>query len=87
MELGHNLSTKSPRLLGAYNHIYEDNFLDIKGINTHYVVLAFIISLQKEIAVKPDDQHSDLKWWEIDKPLKESTSTRIQRYTLGNHKT
>ena len=73
VEVGLNLSTKAPRLLGAYDHIYEDNFLNINGINTHYVVLAFAITLQKEIEVKPDDQHSDLKWWEIDRLLEEPT--------------
>jgi colanic acid biosynthesis protein WcaH len=72
-EVGLNLLTKAPRLLGAYDHIYDDNFLNINGINTHYVVLAFTITLQKEIEVKPDDQHSDLKWWEIDKLLGKST--------------
>lgn len=73
VEVGLNLLTKAPRLLGAYDHIYDDNFLNINGINTHYVVLAFIITLQKEIEVKPDDQHSDLKWWGIDNLLEEQT--------------
>jgi len=73
VEVGLNLLTKAPRLFGAYDHIYDDNFLNINGINTHYVVLAFTITLQKEIEVKPDDQHSDLKWWEIDNLLEEPT--------------
>lgn len=73
VEVGLNLLTKAPRLLGAYDHIYDDNFLNINGINTHYVVLAFTITLQKEIEVKPDDQHSDLKWWGIDNLLEEQT--------------
>ena len=34
VELGQDLSTKAPSLLGAYDHIYEDNFLNVKGINT-----------------------------------------------------
>jgi len=73
VEIGLNLLTKAPRLLGAYDHIYDDNFLNINGINTHYVVLAFTITLQKEIEVKPDNQHSDLKWWGIDNLLEEQT--------------
>jgi colanic acid biosynthesis protein WcaH len=72
-EVGLDLSTEAPRLLGAYDHIYEDNFLNIDGMNTHYVVLAFAILLQQEIEVRPDEQHSDLKWWEIDKLLKDPT--------------
>ena len=73
VELGQDLSTKAPSLLGAYDHIYEDNFLNVKGINTHYVVLAFVIALQQEIEVKSDEQHIELKWWEIDKLLLDQT--------------
>ena len=73
VELGQDLSTKAPSLLGAYDHIYEDNFLNVKGINTHYVVLAFVIALQQEIEVKTDEQHTELKWWEIDKLLQDQT--------------
>ena len=73
VELGQDLSTKAPSLLGAYDHIYEDNFLNVKGINTHYVVLAFVIALQQEIEVKSDEQHAELKWWEIDKLLQDQT--------------
>ena len=73
VELGQDLSTKAPSLLGAYDHIYEDNFLNVKGINTHYVVLAFVIAIQQEIEVKSDEQHTELKWWEIDKLLQDQT--------------
>lgn len=77
-EVGRDLSTETPHLLGAYEHIYEDNFLNVTGVNTHYVVLAFVITLQQEIKVKPDDQHSDLQWWEIDKLLEDRT---VHQYT------
>ena len=73
VELGQDLSTKAPSLLGAYDHIYEDNFLNVKGINTHYVVLAFVIALQQEIEIKSDEQHTELKWWEVDKLLQDQT--------------
>jgi len=71
VEMGQDLSTEAHSLLGAYDHIYEDNFLNVDGINTHYVVLAFSILLQQEIDVNPDEQHSDLQWWEIDKLLED----------------
>ena len=73
VELGQDISTKAPSLLGAYDHIYEDNFLNVKGINTHYVVLAFVIALQQEIEVKSDEQHTELKWWEVEKLLQDQT--------------
>lgn len=72
-EMGQDLSTEAHSLLGAYDHIYEDNFLNVDRINTHYVVLAFSILLQQEIDVKPDKQHSDLQWWGIDKLLEDPT--------------
>ena len=72
-EVSQDLSTEAHSLLGAYDHIYEDNFLNVDRVNTHYVVLAFSILLQQEIDVNPDEQHSDLQWWEIDKLLKDPT--------------
>ena len=72
-EMEQDLSTEAHSLLGVYDHIYEDNFLNVDGINTHYVVLAFSILLQQEIDVNPDEQHADLQWWEIDKLLKDPT--------------
>ena len=73
VEVGLDLSTEAPSLLGAYDHIYEDNFLNVTGINTHYVVLAFSITLKQEIKVKPDEQHMAFKWWETDKLLVDPT--------------
>ena len=70
-EVGVDLSTESPSLLGAYDHIYDDNFLNVNGVDTHYVALAFTIALKQEIKVKPDKQHIVLKWWEIDMLLKD----------------
>ena len=35
VEVGLDLSAEAPSLLGAYDHIYEDNFLNVIGINTH----------------------------------------------------
>jgi len=65
-EIGIDLSDHNPGLLGASEHIYDDNFLNESGINTHYVVLAFVIELETEITVTPDDQHSEMKWWTVE---------------------
>ena len=77
-ETGKDLSAADPHLLGTYEHIYEDNFLNVPGINTHYVVLAFVILLHHEIEAVPDEQHSDLKWWNKYKLLEEPT---VHQYT------
>lgn len=68
-ELGKELSINHAQLLGAYNHIYDDNYLNKAGINTHYVVLAYKIKWPDELIAQNDSQHSDLKWWSINELL------------------
>jgi len=62
-EIGVDLADHNPALLGASEHMYADNFLNEPGINTHYVVLVFVIELESEIMATADDQHSEMKWW------------------------
>jgi colanic acid biosynthesis protein WcaH len=64
-ELGISSPFTQARLLGAYDHIYDDNFLAEPNINTHYVVLAFTCTLESSRAIKPDLQHESLDWWDI----------------------
>ncbi|MCK5002126.1 MAG: GDP-mannose mannosyl hydrolase [Gammaproteobacteria bacterium] len=64
-ELSLKLSLDDAQLLGAYNHIYDDNYLDKDNINTHYVVLGYKLKLNKNLKIQPDDQHSELKWWPL----------------------
>ena len=62
-ELGTELTLSDGQLLGAFDHIYDDNFSGIDGINTHYVVLAYKIKLNDDFEIVPDEQHSEMKWW------------------------
>ena len=66
IELNTDISIKEGKLLGAYDHIYSDNYQNIPGINTHYVALGyeFIVSSSQEF--KNDSQHSKLHWWNIE---------------------
>jgi colanic acid biosynthesis protein WcaH len=64
-ELGLEISLNEARLLGAYDHIYEDNFLGVAGVNTHYVVLGFRYDVREGQTIRPDDQHSEMKWWPV----------------------
>lgn len=68
-EIGTALSINDAQLLGAYNHIYDDNYLGKEGINTHYVVLAYKIKLNKSLSIQTDEQHSELKWHSISEIL------------------
>lgn len=65
-ELGICLSMADGKLLGVFDHIYEDNFFDVAGINTHYVVLAYVFTMNTRLTLTKDDQHSEMKWWPAD---------------------
>ncbi len=65
-ESGSELTLSDGQLLGAFDHIYDDNFSGIDGINTHYVVLAYNIKLKDDFEIAPDEQHSEMKWWSKD---------------------
>ena len=58
----------SIRPLGIYQHFYPDNFSG-DNFGTHYVVLAYEISLLNMPCSLPDIQHSDYKWFEQDELL------------------
>ena len=77
-ELGIPVRFYKTTLLGAYNHIYDDNYLGIEGINTHYVVLAFEYTLDKDVKIVRDDQHSDMQWWNVRELL---SSRDVHPYT------
>ncbi len=68
-ELALDQSYADARLLGVYDHIYEDNFLGVEQIGTHYVTLGYELRLGKGIDVNLDHQHSDQKWWELNEML------------------
>ena len=58
----------SYRSMGIYQHFYPDNFSG-DTFSTHYVVLAYEISLLNTPFSLPDIQHSDYKWFEEDELL------------------
>ncbi len=65
-ELGTEITLDDGQLLGAFDHIYDDNFSGAEGINTHYVVLAYTIKQKDDFKIVTDDQHSEMKWWQVD---------------------
>jgi len=62
-ELGVKISISEVNLLGAFEHIYDDNYFGEDGVNTHYVVLAYIVKTQNDLEIISDNQHSEIKWW------------------------
>ena len=71
-ELGVTITSDAAKLVGAYEHIYDDNFFGEKGVNTHYVVLAYECHLENGIQITLDHQHSEAKWWRIEDVLRSS---------------
>lgn len=65
-ELGISIKLSEAELLGVYEHIYDDNFFEEEGINTHYVVLGYAYELDDSIEVTLDQQHSEAIWWSVD---------------------
>jgi colanic acid biosynthesis protein WcaH len=63
IELGAEIAITNATLVGAFDHIYEDNYLGAHEINTHYVVLAYKVKTKDDFQFKPDNQHSEMKWW------------------------
>jgi colanic acid biosynthesis protein WcaH len=62
MELGRELPRSSARLLGVFEHLYDDNFAGLPGVGTHYVVLAFAIDGESGDFDLPRIQHSRYEW-------------------------
>lgn len=69
-ELNFNLNTKNCKLLGVYDHIYDNNFNN-NNFGTHYVNTCYYLKINSEIFFKKDDQHENFKWFTL-KELEES---------------
>ncbi len=65
------------KLLGVYDHIYEDSFFD-PAVPTHYVVMACRCDVSADLTVTPDDQHDDLRFFDIAEALQ---SPDVHEYT------
>lgn len=60
----------SVSLLGIFEHFYNDNFLDSKDFNTHYITIAYLIEYKNLIKInqeKKSEQHSQYIWFNIKK--------------------
>jgi colanic acid biosynthesis protein WcaH len=69
VELGLALSRSDASFKGVYEHFYEDNFAGADGVPTHYVVLAYEVTVPNLRAEGPLDQHRDLRLFSINEAL------------------
>ena len=63
VELGVNLRRADGRLIGVFDHRYDTNFANAKGISTQYVVVAYEYCLAIELRDLPLVQHSEWRWF------------------------
>lgn len=63
-ELNIDLSINEAKFHGTYEHFYKNNVFN-DDFSTHYVVLAYEITLNDELDL-PTDQHSDYLWLDIE---------------------
>jgi colanic acid biosynthesis protein WcaH len=69
VELGFRIPLSEAKWLGAYDHLYPDNFLGQAQVSTHYVVLAYEYRMEDDSGLTHDCQHEKLKWWHVDSLL------------------
>ena len=61
-ELGFEISMNQVKMMGAYDHIYDDNFAYAQGINTHYVALGHSYKINDDTIITTDTQHNEISW-------------------------
>lgn len=61
-ELGIDVVRSQSRLVGAFEHFYDTNFLDEPGSDTHYVVLAHAVDVAFRLMNPPRLQHTQYVW-------------------------
>ena len=65
-ELGRAIPRRDAEFLGVYEHLYDDNALDIPQLSTHYVVMAYEVHVDAASLDLPDDQHDRFRWMDTD---------------------
>jgi len=64
-ETDHAATLDDARLIGVFEHFYDSNRSGNGGYGTHYVVLGYELLWPSAAVPRPDDQHSELRWWPV----------------------
>lgn len=85
-ETGIGFQLKDASFHGIYQHIHlHDNVAEDPSFNTHYLVIAYRIKLEKTIQNLPKEQHSDYGWFSIDEILKNSEIHQNTKNYFNGH--
>ncbi len=85
METGVEMDPDNARFKGVYQHMYDTNYMQEPGYGTHYIVLAFEITLKRDLTSLPDEQHSQYRWLS---PVELVQDPQVHAYTkvyFGNN--
>jgi colanic acid biosynthesis protein WcaH len=61
-ETGLQLSINEAKFFGVFEHFYDANRFGNPEYGTHYVVLAYELTLVERPAIKLDQQHTHIRW-------------------------
>ncbi|QDM28201.1 NUDIX domain-containing protein [Tardiphaga sp. vice352] len=61
-EIALDLSVEQARFAGIFEQMYPANRFSEPGYGTHYVALAYQVTLPGQPTLTPDSQHRDLIW-------------------------
>ncbi len=64
-ETGQGARFDAARLIGVFEHFYDSNRSGSGGYGTHYVVLGYEFEWPSAAVPRPDDQHSELRWFTV----------------------
>jgi colanic acid biosynthesis protein WcaH len=64
-ELGLEVELEQARFRGVFEHFYPTNAGGVPGFGTHYVVLAYELSLTELPAALPAEQHGEYRWFDV----------------------
>jgi colanic acid biosynthesis protein WcaH len=63
-EIGYKLEREDASFFSIGEHFYKENAFDMEGIDTHYIVITYVVYLLNE-SLKEDDQHFIFKWMSV----------------------
>ncbi|SAL72199.1 NUDIX hydrolase [Caballeronia peredens] len=56
------MERSASRFFGVFEHHYDDNFAGTDDAGTHYIVLAYAMTLSGTVPIGRFDQHSEYQW-------------------------
>ena len=83
-ELGLYIKDIKYKIIGIYNHIYKDNFFNVRKINTHYFVCAIKIQFNNELMISPDNQHKKFIFLTKTQAIKHNRVHKFTKIYLEN---